>query len=632
MRIPDYTVSKFLGLNTFIKDTKTLKPGVASDSKNWNTAKFGDHIELRRGSALLGQTRQTGVGKVTGLGVGIKYDGTQIPFYTHGRKIKYYDAATDDTVENGTDRLYAAASGEDTWIAPYQNLGGSFVFVGAPHSSIWKVPLANPGSAVDQLIDDFRFGFLRFGQGRAFACRRYGTTAGNQDLTGIYLSYIDHALLSDFSQTTAEAYGAGDGATKTFAHTLATLSGTPQTAMYVAVTDGVETFTDDRNGLMVGNLGGTGTVNYATGAVSVTFATAPPALAAITCSYYRENSVLTALKFDTSAAGTGKAKIYRQDDGGPAMNLFPFMDIEYCFHLLKTWALTTTLDDVSATNLTYRKIGIPYHRAACETPDGILCIDVSNPNEPKVRRLQIQQNTNNLTVVPAAVSDALDLTAHAFDYAVAFRWGDYEIVCCQDYVNGVANAYNSVMYVRNVFSGAWDKLDYRATDLTICNGALLAGDPLSNNVFTLFSGFDDDDAAIDNHWQDGQLNLGTDHLKRANFMRVTGLIQKDQKIQVSLVLDDGEPVKVFLIEGDGTYVDAGINTPIGSYTIGSKVIGGGGEATAHPFDVTFEIHTDIFMHSSARFEATAIGHAAINSYTYKDIRDKGTRSLPIKTV
>jgi hypothetical protein len=39
-------------------------------------------------------------------------------------------------------------------------------------------------------------------------------------------------------------------------------------------------------------------------------------------------------------------------------------------------------------------------------------------------------------------------------------------------------------------------------------GSLIAGDSISSNVFTLFSGFDDDEAAITN-WQDGQLNLGT---------------------------------------------------------------------------------------------------------------------------
>ncbi|WP_439924561.1 hypothetical protein [Nitrobacter sp. JJSN] len=95
---------------------------------------------------------------------------------------------------------------------------------------------------------------------------------------------------------------------------------------------------------------------------------------------------------------------------------------------------------------------------------------------------------------------------------------------------------------------------------------------------------------------------------------------KDQSIKVSLVLDDGQPVEAFTIEGDGGYVDQGINTPIGSYTIGSKVVGGGGEATAHPFDVTFPIHTDKFQHVSARFQALNIGHAAVNSYTYKDTR------------
>jgi hypothetical protein len=207
-----------------------------------------------------------------------------------------------------------------------------------------------------------------------------------------------------------------------------------------------------------------------------------------------------------------------------------------------------------------------------------------------------------------------------------------EIVCTQEYVNGVAQTHNAVMYVRNFFSGAWDRLDYRASCLGIYNGTLTAGDSISNNVFTLFSGFDDDESPIDNHWQDGQLNLGTDNLKRTHYMRVTGLIQKDQDIKVSLILDDGNPVEVFTIEGDGSYVDQGINTTVGSTTIGSKVIGDGGEATAHPFDVTFPVHTDKYQYISARFEAQAIGYAAINSYEYKDNRDKGRRSLATKTV
>src|SRR3954469_20077185 len=101
MRLPDVTVSQFGGLNTFIKDKKTLKPGVATDSKNWLTAKYGDHIELRRGSALLGATRISGAGKITGLGVGLRYDGVQIPRWSRGRKVEYYNVATDDRIETG---------------------------------------------------------------------------------------------------------------------------------------------------------------------------------------------------------------------------------------------------------------------------------------------------------------------------------------------------------------------------------------------------------------------------------------------------------------------------------------------------------------------------------------------------
>jgi hypothetical protein len=62
MRIPDFTISQFGGLNTAVKDTKTLKPGIAVDSLNWLTGKYGDHIELRRGQALLTDTRESGAG------------------------------------------------------------------------------------------------------------------------------------------------------------------------------------------------------------------------------------------------------------------------------------------------------------------------------------------------------------------------------------------------------------------------------------------------------------------------------------------------------------------------------------------------------------------------------------------
>lgn len=632
MRIPDYQVTQFEGLNTAISDTRALKKGVARDSLNWVTGKFADSISLRGGYALLGQTRQTGTGKITGLGVGTRYDGVQVPFFSHDRKVKFYNATTLDTAEIDTDILPAGASGEDLWFIPYQNLGGSFIYYGSPSSSIYKTPVANPGSKVDQAIVDYRFGMAKISQGSMFAGQRKGTTAGNFDKTAVYRSYIDKALLSSYTQTTGEAYGTGNGTTKTFTHTLAVVTG-KKTAMYAQVTDTVETFIDDRNGNMIGTLGGTGTVNYATGVVSVTFNTAPTGSQAITCSYYTEDSTSTGI-LDFSGSTFGQGAVYRQDDGGGSlMAIWPINNVEYCMHLMKTWQLNTAISSTdTSTNLPYRNVGIPYTRAAWQTPDGIIMIDMSRPTQPKFRQLQIAPNTTNLTIEPLSISDALDLTPHAFDYSVAFRWGDYDMFCVQEKINGVANTFNSIMYIRNVYSKAWDKLDYYASCLAEYAGTLIAGDSISSNVFTLFSGYDDDGSVITNHWIDGDMNLGTDNLKVVNRQNIQGLIQKDQNIEVWHSYDGGPFILIYTIQGSGSYVDAGTNILIGSDTIGSGTIGGGAKVTAHPFEIDIPVHSGKVSTVSTKFVATGIGAAQINEYTYKDIRDKGRKTLASRTV
>lgn len=626
----DFTVSTFYGLNTAVKDTKTLKPGVSPDSKNWITGREKDHIELRRGYARLHSTENTGNGKITGIGIGVRYDGVEVPFFSYDRKINYYDSATGDLVEIGTNTLPSAANGEDVWIRPYQALAGSFVYIGSENSGVYKVPVANPGSAVDQSVNNYRFKVFHIGQNRVFAGQRNGTVAGNEDKTGLYLSYIDKDQLSDFTQVTGEAYDTGDGSTVTFTHTLTDITGA-RTAMYVTVTDTVETFKDDRNGNMVGDAGGTGTVNYATGEVSVTFNTAPANAQAITCGYYHETSTSTGI-LDFTGGSNGQGKSFRQDDGGGNLQaIFNINTVEYCFHVLRTWQFTATLDDTNSTNLPYRNVGIPYHRAAYQTPDGIIFADLSRPNEPKFRKMQVLTGTDIQTIEPQSISDALDLSGHAFDYCVAFRWGDYEVFCVQEKVNSVANDFNSVMYVRNVISNAWDRLDYYASVLDEYNGTLLAGDSISDNVYTLFSGFDDDGELIPNYWTSGNLNLGNDNLKLTRRMVIDGLIQPDQDIEVSISYDDGDFNVVQTIEGDGSYVATGQKTSIGSPTIGSKVIGGGGSSEASPFEIDFPLNSDRFIYARVRFEAVGIGFAQINSFTFKDNRDKGRKNLPART-
>jgi len=67
----------------------------------------------------------------------------------------------------------------------------------------------------------------------------------------------------------------GDGVDLTFDFTMTPTTGMAVVPGSVVVTDGTETFSDNGDGTLTGNDSGTGTVNYGTGAVAVTFTTAP---------------------------------------------------------------------------------------------------------------------------------------------------------------------------------------------------------------------------------------------------------------------------------------------------------------------------------------------------------------------
>lgn len=65
----------------------------------------------------------------------------------------------------------------------------------------------------------------------------------------------------------------GDGVTTAYSNTFT--DNIPLQAGSVIVDDFTEVFTDDGEGVLTGSLGGTGSVNYYTGAINVTFNTAP---------------------------------------------------------------------------------------------------------------------------------------------------------------------------------------------------------------------------------------------------------------------------------------------------------------------------------------------------------------------
>lgn len=708
---------KWEGLNTSVKDARFLRLGQSPDQNNWITGRDGDNIQLRRGSALLGATRRTGA-SVTGLGIG-QIGNTQIPFFSANRSIYYYNAnlATPDTVEiNTANLLPLGANGEDVSFASYQNLAGSFMYLTSPNSSIYKIPLANPGDALDLQSKSYRFSYIRIDQNRMRGMGRHG----NQFAPDLFSDYI-----SNSDKATYTAYGSaqinqlaqiGDGATKAFtgnvgsagskssvfnvilagaisggtgisgmtatggqititsaAHgrsvgdfvmvngvtssgspvnqVVGTVTGvtdvntvvvTPSIAAVASLTYSsggtlylLEVFTDDQQGNLTSNLGGTGTVNYATGAYAATFNTAPTNGVNLVVNEFTEDATsggIADFSFAASNPSLGQGYQFPQGGGGKALASAGYQGVEYAFHQNKTWLVGLPTNATSAygdaTNNEYwSHIGIPYPRAQFPTGDGILYLDNTNPAQPQFSILEIPPGSTNLTVVPTWESQDLDLSLYTHDKAVVFRWGEYDILCCKQSINGTPQGFNSQFFIRNLTSNFWNKLDYSASVLGEYLGALLAGDSLSPNLFTLFSGVDDDGSAIPNFWKSGSTDFGFSGKKKCSHLLIEGLIQPAQDIVVSLSLDGGKYVMYFTIQGTGSYVNSSSPVGVGSNTVGSNVIGGGGTITANPFEISIPIFTDYFDYISVQFQAINVGWAQINRMAFRDIRLKARRSL-----
>lgn len=126
----------------------------------------------------------------------------------------------------------------------------------------------------------------------------------------------------------------GDGATVTFTTTITQFPIMPDT---LVITDEVETFEDTSqtwttaNVVITGDLGGTATINYSTGVISVTFTTAPT------------NGQLIALSFAQFQPGRPQAVLMYNNQ----FQFYPIPDTAYRFRI-KAYAVVSPL--VNATD------------------------------------------------------------------------------------------------------------------------------------------------------------------------------------------------------------------------------------------------------------------------------------------
>lgn len=426
-----------------------------------------------------------------------------------------------------------------------------------------------------------------------------------------------------------------------------------KTVLDVSFTDSNETFSDNQDGTLTGSLGGTGTINYATRAYSITFATAPVTSIPIKVTYrYVDETKLWGSHgggiANFSVPGSrvsGEPNVFRQDHGGALATIVGLKDHRFCIHENSIYDILASLDDTETTNTIFREgIGMTALDGGYAAAEGIYTIDTKDLAGP--RFVVISYAAASPDIKARSISDRVDLTPYEFDQMVVYPFADYVLYGCRTKDSPINNrtfAYNRIYKTI-------DLLDYYISKADIFNGTLIAGDPLTNNVQTLFSGYSSSDQIQTNYWKSGISKLGQvssrgkripiKALKKVHKIFMEGDIGPDQVLHMFVSLDRGPFVEVLdeenspIVSGNGTYVDKSNSVSIGAQTLGTKVIGGGGDGVeAYHYERVIKFRQDKFAEIQIMIQTSAVGYASVINMEFRDIRilqNKPARKYRVK--
>lgn len=579
-------------------DSELIAQDAASDSLSWITE--DGRIQLARGRQEEGTDASVAVGGIYGEIFAPQNDGGSVHFRKKNTKIQYNLAGVwTDIVTGLTDAsLY--------FFAPYASLAGNFVYIGGP-DGLYKIHTSFPGTAKNMYdATKNHKGFILINESRMFLWNRFDLPT---DKTALYLSKIDPQG-TNYTTITNEVLGAS-GAT-TYTGTLAAISAT-RFVFGLNITGttgtGVETFTDNNNGVLTGNLGGTGTINYATGAYSVTFHAVTTA-GNIEADYQWEDSNIggiTDFTFSTPrVAGEGDF-IPQEYLGEPIQNVIPFDNKYYSLKTTSVYELDLTADDTNATNTVYRAdIGIPYFRAAKATGKGIAYMDTANPSKPFLSMLIRNPVGGNLE--PINLCPLFAWENYLYDQCVIDTWGENIVISAR---TPDSDKNNRLFLVNTTQKYSVDVSYYGVNTFAQNAGLLYGGSSIAEVVYELFSEFDDLGTTIDNYWEGKDENYGDDTLKRFRYLQLSGLIDPNQSYEVWAYYDGGGAQLLGTVVGSANYVDMNAPQLIGAKMIGSTLIGGGTFVTVFPYLLQMRVKTPKFRVRKLRFEAKGYGYVSV---------------------
>lgn len=364
---------------------------------------------------------------------------------------------------------------------------------------------------------------------------------------------------------------------------------------------------DDGNG---GFIGMPGTINYATGAFSITLPTPQANGVDIRSTYLYEDSNqggITDFSTDDVTDNTQGIAITQEFLGEPIQFVLVFEGKYYSFKESVVYELAPAVDWSSYTNVVYRSdIGIPSLRSAISTGKGMVYMDTANPSDPKLTILQ--RNTVGGNLDPINLTPLFKWSDYLMDNCVVDTWDEYIIVSAQT-VGGDENDTTFLVNTGQKYST--DVIPYGASTFAKNGYSLYCGSPSKDTVYEIFTGFDDLGGPILNAFEGKAKNYGTEDLKRVRFLRLKGIIDPSQSYEAFAQYDGGDWTLLGTVRGDAPYVDYTNPETIGNHLIGEEIIGGGTAAIGYPYLTEIPLREPKFRTRTLRFVANGIGYVSI---------------------
>lgn len=173
-----------------------------------------------------------------------------------------------------------------------------------------------------------------------------------------------------------------------------------------------------------------------------------------------------------------------------------------------------------------------YWRSSVTTGKGVIFMDTANLEKPRLTILTPNAIGDNLE--PVTLADQFDFSEYEWDMCAMETFGEFILFSGRT----PTNTTNDRLFMYNFRLGTVDIVKYFAKTIVEIAGRVYIGDTVTENVYEIFTGFDDDELpTIENYWISGDDLFGTNRLKKVRRFRIKGTITPSQLLQVYMSLD-----------------------------------------------------------------------------------------------